>query len=119
MTQLVMTNEESYTCEYCQVKFETIGAWRRHEGRNPRNGERLAGGAGAGEGRMRQLLLALRRGREDIKHTGQTPTRGEQVQNKTRALGNQTEVPETPIETGRTGKIISWGHECRFISTGV
>ena len=43
LLSLVMTDEESYTCEYCQRKFETIGAWRRHDGRNPRNGEKLAG----------------------------------------------------------------------------
>ena len=46
VTRVVMTDEESYTCEYCQMKFETIGAWRRHDGRNPRNGEKLAGVAG-------------------------------------------------------------------------
>ena len=43
VTAVAMTDEESYTCEYCQMKFETIGAWRRHDGRNPRNGEKLAG----------------------------------------------------------------------------
>ena len=46
VTQVVMTDEESYTCEYCNRKFETIGAWRRHDGRNPRNGEKLAGVTG-------------------------------------------------------------------------
>ena len=46
VTRVVMTDEESYTCEYCNRKFETIGAWRRHDGRNPRNGEKLPGGAG-------------------------------------------------------------------------
>ena len=46
VTAVTMTDEESYTCEYCQIKFETIGAWRRHDGRDPRNGEKLAGGAG-------------------------------------------------------------------------
>ena len=25
VTRVVMTDEESYTCEYCQMKFETIG----------------------------------------------------------------------------------------------
>ena len=38
-----MTDEESYTCEYCKMKFETIGAWRRHDGRNSNSGEKLAG----------------------------------------------------------------------------
>ena len=46
VTQVVMTDEDSYTCEYCQMKFETIGAWRRHDGRNPGSGEKLAGVAG-------------------------------------------------------------------------
>ena len=46
VTRVVMTDEESYTCEYCQMKFETIGAWRRHDGRNPGSGEKLAGVAG-------------------------------------------------------------------------
>ena len=40
-----MTDEESFTCEYCNRKFETIGAWRRHDGRNPRNGAKLADSA--------------------------------------------------------------------------
>ena len=48
VTRVVMTDEDSYTCEYCNRKFETIGAWRRHDGRNPRNGEKLAGGCGNG-----------------------------------------------------------------------
>ena len=46
LTRVVMTDEESYTCEYCQMKFETIGAWRRHDGRNPGTGEKLAGNEG-------------------------------------------------------------------------
>ena len=46
VTRVVMTVEESYTCDYCKGKFETIGAWRRHDGRNPRSGEKLADGAG-------------------------------------------------------------------------
>ena len=46
LLSVAMTDEESYTCEYCQMKFETIGAWRRHDGRNPGNGEKLAGVAG-------------------------------------------------------------------------
>ena len=41
-----MTDEESYTCEYCQTKFEAIVAWRRHDVRNSRNGATLPGGAG-------------------------------------------------------------------------
>ena len=41
MTRVVMTDEESYTCEYCDRKFETIGAWRRHDGRNANSGEKL------------------------------------------------------------------------------
>ena len=49
MTRVVMTDEESYTCEYCQMKFETIGAWRRHDGRNPGSGEKLAGVAGTAQ----------------------------------------------------------------------
>ena len=43
VTRVVMTDEKNYTCEYCNRKFETIGAWRRHDGRNPRNGAKLAG----------------------------------------------------------------------------
>ena len=46
VTAVAMTDEESYTCEYCQMKFETIGAWRRHDGRDPENGQKLAGVAG-------------------------------------------------------------------------
>ena len=42
ITSVAMTDEESYTCELCQMKFKTIGAWRRHDGRNPMNGERLS-----------------------------------------------------------------------------
>ena len=49
LLSLVMTDEDRYTCEYCNRKFETIGAWRRHDGRNPRNGEKLAGGAGTAQ----------------------------------------------------------------------
>ena len=49
VTSVAMTNEEHYTCEYCNRKFETIGAWRRHDGRNPRNGEKLAGVAGTAQ----------------------------------------------------------------------
>ena len=30
-------------------KFETIGAWRRQDGRNPRNGAKLAGVAGTAQ----------------------------------------------------------------------
>ena len=36
VTRVVMTDEESYTCEYCNRKFETIGAWRRHDGSEPK-----------------------------------------------------------------------------------
>ena len=43
VTRVVMTDEDSYTCEYCNRKFETIGAWRRHDGRDPKNGEKLTG----------------------------------------------------------------------------
>ena len=46
VTRMVMTDEESYTCEYCNRKFETIGAWRRHDGRDPMSGETLFGEAG-------------------------------------------------------------------------
>ncbi len=46
VTRVIMTDEESYTCEYCDRKFEAIGAWRRHDGRNPRSGEKLAGEGG-------------------------------------------------------------------------
>ena len=35
LVSMTMTDEESYTCELCQMKFETIGAWRTHDGRNP------------------------------------------------------------------------------------
>ena len=49
VTSVAMTNEEHYTCEYCDRKFETIGARRRHDGRNPRNGEKLAGVAGTAQ----------------------------------------------------------------------
>ena len=49
VTAVAMTDEESYTCEYCQMKFETIGAWRRHDGRNPGNGEKLTGVAGTAQ----------------------------------------------------------------------
>ena len=43
VTAVAMTDEDSYTCEHCQMTFETIGAWRRHDGRNANRGERLSG----------------------------------------------------------------------------
>ena len=46
VTSVELTDEESYTCDLCQRKFETIGAWRRHDGRNPSSGERLTGEEG-------------------------------------------------------------------------
>ena len=46
LISVAMTDEESYTCELCQKKFETIGAWRRHDGRNANSGEKLSGGEG-------------------------------------------------------------------------
>ena len=46
LTSVAMTDEESYTCEHCHRKFETVGAWRRHDGRNPVSGERLPGEEG-------------------------------------------------------------------------
>ena len=46
LVSVAMTDEESYTCEHCQRKFETVGAWRRHDGRNPVSGERLPGKEG-------------------------------------------------------------------------
>ena len=49
VTRVIVTDEESYTCEYCDRKFETIGAWRRQDGRNPRNGAKLAGVAGTAQ----------------------------------------------------------------------
>ena len=49
VTWVVMTDEESYTCEYCQMKFETIGAWRRHDGRDPMSGEKMVGVAGTAQ----------------------------------------------------------------------
>ena len=49
VTRVVMTDEESYTCEYCNRKFETIGAWRRHDGRDPRSGEKADGWAGTAQ----------------------------------------------------------------------
>ena len=49
LTKVVMTDEETYTCEYRQMKFETIGAWRRHAGRNPGSGEKLTGVAGTAQ----------------------------------------------------------------------
>ena len=49
VTRVVMTDEESYTCEYCDRKFETIGAWRRHDGRDPGSGAKLAGVAGTAQ----------------------------------------------------------------------
>ena len=42
VNSVAMTDEESYTCELCQLKFETIGAWRRHDGRDPMSGNKLA-----------------------------------------------------------------------------
>lgn len=46
LLSVTMTEEESYRCEYCQMKFETIGAWRRHDGRDPGTGDKLAGEEG-------------------------------------------------------------------------
>ena len=46
LTSLAMTEEDSYTCELCQRKFETVGSWRRHDGRDPLSGQRLPGEAG-------------------------------------------------------------------------
>ena len=46
VNSVVMTDEESYTCELCQGKFETIGAWRRHHGRDPLSGGKLTGDEG-------------------------------------------------------------------------
>ena len=46
VTRVVMTDEDSCTCEYCNREFETIGAWRRHDGRDPKNGEKLTDVAG-------------------------------------------------------------------------
>ena len=46
VTAVAMTDEESYTCEHCQMTFETIGGWRRHDGRNANSGERLPGKEG-------------------------------------------------------------------------
>ena len=46
VTTAAMTDEQSYTCDYCQIKFEPIGAWRRHDGRVPQSGEKLAGEEG-------------------------------------------------------------------------
>ena len=43
VTAVAITDEESYTCEHCQMTLETIGAWRRHDGRNANSGERLVG----------------------------------------------------------------------------
>ena len=40
---VAMTDEQSYTCEHCQMTFETIGAWRRHDGRDASSGEKLTG----------------------------------------------------------------------------
>ena len=57
VTRVVMTDEDSYTCEYCNRKFETIGAWRRHDGRNPRNGE--AAGRRGGEGPVSEIIHNL------------------------------------------------------------
>ena len=41
VTSITMTNEDSYTCNLCRKKFETIGAWRQHDGRNPNTGIKL------------------------------------------------------------------------------
>ena len=46
VTALAMTDEESYTCEHCGLKLETIGAWRRHDGRDSTSGQRLKASAG-------------------------------------------------------------------------
>ena len=46
VNSVVMTDEESYTCELCQGKFENIGAWRRHDGRDPLSGGKLTGDEG-------------------------------------------------------------------------
>ena len=46
VTRVIMTDEESYTCEYCDRKFETIGAWRRQDGRDPVTGEKARGETG-------------------------------------------------------------------------
>ena len=46
LISVAMTDEENYTREFCQTKFETIGAWRRHDGREPQSGEKLAGEEG-------------------------------------------------------------------------
>ena len=46
VTAVAMTDEERYTCEYCGLKFETIGAWRRHNGRNTITGEKLKHNSG-------------------------------------------------------------------------
>ena len=46
ITRVIMTDEESYTCEYCKMKFETVGAWRRHDGRHPVTGEKARGETG-------------------------------------------------------------------------
>ena len=46
VTAVAMTDEESYTCEHCSQKFETIGAWRRHDGKDSTTGQRLKDSAG-------------------------------------------------------------------------
>ena len=46
VTRVIMTDEESYTCEYCDRKFETICAWRQHDGRDPVTGEKARGETG-------------------------------------------------------------------------
>ena len=46
VNSIAMTDEETYTCELCQMKFETIGAWRRHDGRDPVTGEKPRGKTG-------------------------------------------------------------------------
>ena len=49
VTRVIITDEESYTCEYCDRKFETITAWRPRDGRNLRNGAKVAGVAGTSQ----------------------------------------------------------------------
>lgn len=46
VNRIAMTSEDSYTCDLCNMKFETIGAYRTHSGRNPRDGSTLPGLAG-------------------------------------------------------------------------
>ena len=42
LISVAMTDEETYTWEVCQMKLETIGAWRPHYGRIPRSGNRVS-----------------------------------------------------------------------------